>query len=132
MWEEGLKGVFLATNGSANYREAAAPCKPAAKAAVVFPGYRGSEGLRVSEAFCFCVKMSSFVNSMVRYAPGQNIRQWIESRSGCAYRFFPLCLLFFRPFARIVSMLILILARADKYRARLVLAQNPLSYESEV
>jgi len=33
-----LKGVFLstglATNGSANYREAAAPCKPAAKAAV--------------------------------------------------------------------------------------------------
>lgn len=120
MWEEGLKGVFLstglATNGSANYREAAAPCKPAAKAAVGSQATAVPKVYACRELFAFASKMSSFVNSMV---PGQNIRQRIGSRS----RFFPSCLLFFRPFARIVSILILILAQTDKYR---ILAQSPV------
>lgn len=81
-----MKGVFLstglATNGSANYREAAAPCKPAAKAAVGSQATAVPKVYACRELFAFASKMSSFVNSMV---PGQNIRQRIGSRSRRAF-----------------------------------------------
>lgn len=63
-----MKEVFLstglATNGSANYREAAAPCKPAAKAAV------GSQATAVPKVYA-CRQLFAFAwkcrRSLIRW-----------------------------------------------------------------
>lgn len=78
----GLKGVFFSTtNDSANYREAAAPCKPAVKAASVprLPRFQ-----RFTRVGSFLLLRENVVRSFVYPGlrrDGQNIRQRIGSRS---------------------------------------------------
>lgn len=131
-----MKGVFLstglATNDSANYREAAAPCKPAAKAAVGSQASAVPKVYACRKLFAFARKCRSFVRLFVRASwvtirrdvPGQNIRQRIGSRSRRVFLYVVFVIL--SSFARNVSILILILARTGKYQSR-TLARSPIS-----
>lgn len=90
----------LATNDSANYREAAAPCKPAAKAAVGSQASAVPKVYACRKLFAFARKCRSFVRSFVHpglrydetYPARISARGSVPEAVAC---FFTSCLLFF-------------------------------------
>lgn len=108
-----LKGVFFsATNDSTNYREAAAPCKPAVKAASVprLPRFQ-----RFTRIGSFLLLRENVARSFIRSYDGT---ARISARGSDPEAFLYIVFVILSSFARNVSILILILARTGEYQSR--------------
>lgn len=96
----------LATNDSANYREAAAPCKPAVKAAVGSQASAVPKVYACRKLFAFARKCRLFVYPGLRYDGMARI----SARRSSPEVFLYVMFVILSSFARNISILILILA----------------------